>query len=417
MGRIYQVMEIGSGTNSIETTEAFNISGEYDMDAMWGTLTFNLPYLLPGQKNVTQSGVLDVTRLKKYDTVRLYYDELDTLITPIRPSDLKQVFYGYIDNIKLAKRKDDITYEISALGTLALARERNLIFERKQGFLQNIIIGSASPQGTLNADDIGILQLGFGAQTTAIIPQVDFLDVDVNTLVINIEGGKNLGDVLKQITEKYAVIIHQIGDGTLMVMTPFFLLNSRNNATLNVNGWEFELGVNVFELDYGDLSNNINSVVVKGYPPSVGVAIDPVMVQLNAGSGVTPQPEHYNYLVFELRDLVSIEDCQKVARQKLLEIARNYSVSFRTKFKPEFQIGQPFTLTDNDRFNTNQIWILKKFTFNLSKDDASATITGYAHALDMFPEDIVIDPTGIADVDVLELKDKVPPELNWVNLA
>lgn len=413
MGIVKQIMELGSGDNSIETTEAFNINGEFDIDNLWGTLSFSLPYLLPGQKNVTEAGVLDITRLKKYDTVILYYDELEEDINPIRPSDLKMVFYGFISEIKLSKGKDAIDYSITAMGTMGLADDRNLVFERKQGELQNLLIGSATAQGTLDPNDIGILQLAFGEQTADIVPEVRFIDLDANTLFINLEGGKNLHEELKRIREKYAVIIHQAGDGALLVMTPFFLLQSRNDPYLNVNGWEFTLGENVFELDYSDLTNNINSVIVKGYGGIMGMAVDPVMVQLNAGSGNDIRPENYNYLVFEQRDLFSTEDCQKVARQKLLEITRNFFVNFRTKFNPNFQVGQPFILNDYDRFNENQVWMIKKYNFTINKDDVSCMITGFANSLDFFPEDIVIDPTGIADVDVLEIRAKDVEQILW----
>jgi len=410
-----QIMEIGSGTNSIETTEAFNITGEFDIDNLWGTLSFSLPYLLPGQKNVTDTGVLDITRLKKFDTVKLYYDEIENTISPVRPGNLVNVFYGFIDSIKLVKNKDSIDYSFSALGTMALADDRNLIFERKTGELQNLIIGSPTRVGTLDPNDIGILQLAFGAQTSVIVPEVAFIDIEANTLFVNLQGGKKLSEVLKEIRDKYAVIIHQTGNGTLQVFTPFFLLSSQDSEYLNAYGWDFKLGVNMYNLDYGDLTNAINSVVVLGLGGVVGVAVDPVMVQLNAGSGNAVTQADYNYLVFEQRDLQGVEACQKVARQKLLEITRNFSITFKTKFLPQFAVGQPFIVNDNDRFTSDQIWIIKKFSFTINKDDISCDITGFANSLDQFPEDIIIDATGIADVDQLEIRTKLPAELNWLD--
>jgi hypothetical protein len=410
-----QIMEIGSGDNSIETTEAFNISGEFDIDNLWGTLSFSLPYLLPGQKNVTTTGVLDITRLKKFDTVKLYYDEIENTISPVRPGNLVNVFYGFIDSIKLVKSKDSIDYSISALGTLGLSNDKNLLFERKTGELQNLIIGSATSQGTLDPNDIGLLQLAFGAQTGDIVPEVAFIDIDANTLFVNLQGGKKLGDVLKEIRDKYAVIIHQTGNGTLQVFTPFFLLSSRGSQYLNAYGWQFELGVNAYNMDYGDLTNAINSVVVLGLGGVVGVAVDPIMVQLNAGSGNPITQANYNYLVFEQRDLQGVEECQKVARQKLLEITRNFTITFKTKYDPRFAVGQPFTINDNDRFNNDQVFIIKKFSFTINKDDISCDITGFANTLDQFPEDIVLDSTGIADVDQLEIRNKLPAEINWLN--
>jgi len=412
---IRQILRIGSGDNSIETTEGYNFSGAFDIDELHGILTFSLPYLLPGQKNVSEQDI-DLTRLKKYDTVQLYfreYGEGEVVPNTTIPEDLDLIFYGFIKSIKLAKGKDSIPYEIEAHGTLGLAEERTLVFERKEGELQNLLVGSTL--GTeLNPDDIGVLQLAFSSQTNEIIPRVEFRDVDANTLFVKINSAKNLKDVLSNIKENYALIIHQLGDGTLLVLTPFYLLSAREDDFLNVNSWSFELGTNAYELDYGDLTNNINSVVVLGFYPHFGMAVDPVMVQLNAGAGNTPGPESYNYLTFENRDITSDEDCQKVARQKLLEITRNYAIKFRTKFDPAMHIGQPFTINDNDRFTTNQVWIIKTLEWTISKDDVSAQITGYANSLDTFPEDIVISNTGIADVDALEIREKLDDQLvNW----
>ena len=76
-------------------------------------------------------------------------------------------------------------------------------------------------------------------------------------------------------------------------------------------------------------------------------------------------------------------------------------------------IGQPFVLIDNDRFTENQVWIIKKYSFIISKDDTSCNITGYSHSLDFFPEDLVISNTGIASVSALEIRDKVEQPQTW----
>lgn len=408
MGYIKQVMLIGSGANSIETDTAFNIRGEFDIDNLYGTLNFNLPYAMPGQKAVrgAPTGVLDLTRLKKFDSVILYFKEFETYQGTVRPEQMSRVFYGFIDTIRLSKQKGDFNYEITALGSLGLGDDRNLLFQRKSGELQNLLIGTPSSDNTLNNEDIGILQLAFGEQTSDVIPSVEFIDVDANTLFVATEGGKNTKEVLSAIREKYAVVIHQRGDGTLTVFTPFFLLSARETA-LNVNGWDFKLNDNIFNLDYGDLTSNLNAVVYMGFPPFFGQAVDPIAVQFNAGSGNTPNQNNIVYRIFYNRELKSDEDCQKAARSKLLEIARNYSVSFQTKFNPAFGVGQPFLLTDEDRFNSQQIFFIKKYNFVIDKGDVSCTVTGWAHSLEVFPEDIVIEPTGIADVDALEIRDKL----------
>ena len=74
MGAVKQAMLIGSGDNSIITTEAYEMNAEFDIEALGGGVTFKLPYLTPDQKNVSDSGV-DITRLEKFDTVKIFFGE------------------------------------------------------------------------------------------------------------------------------------------------------------------------------------------------------------------------------------------------------------------------------------------------------------------------------------------------------
>lgn len=417
---IKTVLEVGSGSNSIQTTEGFNFKGEFDIDNLWGTLTFNLPYLLPGQKSVSQAGTLDLTRLKKYDTANLFFGEFERNLDSVTTTTngMSKVFHGYVDSIRLVKNKDGFDYEISALGTMALAGERNLAFNRKSGEFKNLLAGGpiqvvGQTGEILNQDDIGLLQLTFGSELNRIIPEVEFVDIDTDTLFVNVDGGENLKEVLSQIRDNYAIIIHQNPNGTLTSFTPFFLLQARSNVqSFGIsNAWTFELAVNIFNLDYGDLSSNINSVVVLGYPPAFGMAVDPIAVQLNAGSGNAVTQSNYNYEIRENRNLTSDLDCEKTARNILLDKQRNYSVTFKTKFDPRYRVGQPVVINDNDRFNAGQLWIIKKFAYNISKEDVSCDITVFTNSLTVFPENIVIEPTGIADIGALELRDKLTEQI------
>jgi hypothetical protein len=176
-----------------------------------------------------------------------------------------------------------------------------------------------------------------------------------------------------------------------------------------VNAWRFDINDGtLFEIDYGDLTNHYNAVVVLGRPPVYGVAVDPIAVQNNGG--------HINYIVHENRYLVSDEDCQQVARDKLLEISKNYVVTIKTKFHPEFMVGQPFTIIDNDRFDGTQTLIIKKYSFSIDKEDVSCTIQGYANTPQMLPEKLVLEPTGVMDVDILQIRDKELDVTKWGEL-
>lgn len=405
MGHIIkQKMLIGSGENSIETDLASNINFTFDMDELVGTLGFNLPYIKFSELSV------DLTRLKKGDTVKLYYGDFDSDPGEISYTALTKVFDGFVDSIKLAKAKGSINYSLECFGLLGLGNSRKL--ERATSEMNG-------PVEMVNT----LLQLS-GLQEGEIasqgnIPAINVfppenvigIDTDAGTLFIKTTGGQSLMDELRNMRKNYALIIHNAGDGKIYVITPTQLLSQPDQ--LNLNAWEFRLNDNMWEIDYGEVQNDINSVICLGRPPIVGYAVDPAAVQLNAGPGVTPGPQNYSYISIERRDLTSEEDCESVARNTLLEIERNYIVSFRTLFKPQFMIGQPVVIYDDDRYPDGKIFFIKKYTVTISKDDVSCYMSVYANSLTVLPEELVLSPTGIADVDVLDVQYDIANAVGW----
>lgn len=389
MGAVKAAMLIGSGQNSIITTEAFAINGEFDMDALGGILNFNLPYIPLDQRRGITGGV-DLNILQKFDTVKLYFTEADEdfTVTGNNESSLLaqgfvKVFDGFIDSIKLSKSKDNYNYALTALGTIGLADYRTLEYQKTQ-------------EGGVSSITREILRV------SALSEFIEFESVlGDDTLPISIDGGKTAKDFFTQIREKYAVILHQGGDGILKLETSEFFAKE---AASVVYEFDFREG-NVYDLDYGQLENNYNTVVVFGFPPNVGVAVDAIAVENNDGK--------IAYLSFENRDLKSNEDCEKVAREKLLELERNFSISFRTAFNPFFRIGQCFTLKDYDKYTGNERFIIKKYVFTIDKTDVSCTVYGYTHSLTQLPEDIVLDNTGVADIDILGLRSKIDDAKDW----
>jgi len=430
MGVIKQAMLIGSGTNSIITTEAYAINGEFDIDSLGGTMNFNLPYILENQLGPV-SLLINITRLKKFDTVRLYFGEFDkdfeikgnddaSLTAPRQTASgipggdgLIKVFDGFIENVRLSKTKDAIDYEISAAGTVSLANYRNVEYRKtSEGGMAAIIreILDISNLGRVKDDNGDFIKLrdvdgsvirddDGNVKFKEVVPFE--ADVAEDFLPVSIAGGTTTAEFLLQLRRKYAIILHQGGDGILRLQTSTFFANQSTDVVLTYNIDEGD----VFELNYGDLTNNYNAVVVFGFPPDVGVALDAVAVQNNQGN--------VNYLTFDNRSIKGIENCEEVARQKLLELERNFSISFKTRFIPTLRIGQAFSLRDNDRFTGFERWIIKKFSFVIDKGDVSATITGYTHSLTLLPSNIVLSNTGVADIDILRLRPKLDDAVDY----
>ncbi len=395
---VKQIMLIGSGDNSIQTELASGINMEFDMDELTGTISFSLPYY----KVSTESGVLDLTKFKKGDTIQLYYNTFESDPGPdVALSDLKLVFDGVLNTINKPKSKDSRIQSMTGLGTLGIGNDRTL--ERKT----NEVSGPVNAVNTIL--QLAGLQAGDVATTENIavndifpVSKIRVFDTDVENLFIKLAGGNSMMEELKNITKKYAIKITQSGDGYINIITPSMLLSRPEG--LNIQAWEFRTDENVWEVDFGEVNNNINCVVVLGRPPIVGYAVDPIGVQLAAGSGVTPGPQHYRYLSIERRDIVSEEDAEKVAKNELLNILKNYTISFKTLYNPDFMVGQALTLYDDDEYPDGAIFFIKKFSVTIDKSDVSCAIEAFANSLTLFPEDIVIESTGIADVDVLDVQ-------------
>lgn len=399
-----QIMVLGSGNNSFQTSTANGISGNFDIDEIAGTLSFALPYKDQAIKN-----------LKKNDTILLYFgyfnsDPGDITVdsTQKNSNGLQRVFTGYIDAIKLNKSKTSYTYTVEAKGTLALGNERNT--ERKVAevneplTLINTILqlGGMQNGSVAQAEEIDVL--------IEIIPESDvvqYISPEEQELYIRVKGGKSVKEMIDDIKKRFSLIIHQTGDGIVNIMTHFMISTNPKDD----RAWEFRLDTNMFELDYGDLTSDINSVVVIGRPPVVGMAVDVFAVETAAGDRPI-QKSDYRWRIYENRDLISDEDCEKVARNKLLEISRNHYITFKTQYEPDFEVGQAVRIWDDDKFD-GRIFIIKNFTFNIDKGDVSCDITAFANSLQLLPEELVISPTGINDVDSLDIEKQAEDAFNW----
>lgn len=399
MGHILkQVLLIGSGNNSVQTELGNNYKYDFDIDELAGTMSFTLPY-------IKFNSDADLTKFKKYDTVKLYaglfdVDPGEIIVDGIQVyiSGLKLEFDGYIDTISLSKNKDDFPYEFNCISTAGLLNERNLI--RKTTTTEPI---KTKVNTILQLSGLQSGQIAIESEITAIniFPDTKIrkLCTDIDNLLVSSVGGKQAGEELKSICKKIAVKVFQSGDGYLNILTLSFM-NTRPNS-LGFYSWEFRYGDNIYSINYNDLTKSINSVVCLGIPPMVGYAVDPIAVQLTAGVGVTPGPQHYNYLTIECRDENNIETLQKIARNKLLDIMKNYNVEISVPFNVEYMCGQPITIYDNDKYPNGQIFFIKHISKTISKENVECILTCFANSISVLPENLVIDSTGITDIDML----------------
>jgi hypothetical protein len=303
---------------------------------------------------------------------------------------------------------------LTALGTLALTNERTP--ERK---ISNIDSPSALIKQILQLSG---LQDGAFAQAEDIIvvtevikeeDVIEYLDTQNFNLYIRIKGGRSGKEMFDDIKKRYGLIIHQTGNGKVLIMDPFILgTNPRTrDSEDNPVAWDFAIDNNIWGLDYGDITQDINSVVVIGRPPNYGMAVDVGAIELSS-QGRDINKTDYRWRVLENRDLLSDEDCQKVARNKLLEFSKNFVVNFKTVYDPRFEVGQLILISDDKKLDKRP-FIIKSFSLELGKDSCVCSITAYANSVQQFPEELVIAPDGINDVDALQITKQVQDVFQW----
>jgi len=180
--------------------------------------------------------------------------------------------------------------------------------------------------------------------------------------------------------------------------------------------YEYDLLNNVFDIDYGDITQRVDSVVVLGLN-CVGVAFDPIAYRLKNGienEDFTPDKNKLAPLYIIRRDVQNIETAQRIAREKLVELAKNYAITLSVVYSPEQFVGDAFNILNSQIIPPTQIWFIKSREVSISKDGGvTCSIVGYSNSVSDFPKDILLSSTGILDTDILELTDR---EINEVVL-
>ena len=175
----------------------------------------------------------------------------------------------------------------------------------------------------------------------------------------------------------------------------------------------FDLKQNVTNIDHGEITNNVDCVIVYGLN-CLGVAFDPIAYQLKMGVGeeditpnIVPTKDNINPLRIYRRDLMGEEDCQSVAKSKLVELARNYSISFGCEYDPRYKVGNMFVIKNSKKIKDTQKWIIKKIDVNINKGDIGMTVTAYSNSVSDFPDNILLPSSGLLDTDVLEITEQI----------
>ena len=387
-----------------------NITIEEDLDNVFTTASFDLPYFETEQWTTKE--------LRKYDVVKIYYNEFNTPLEQQSATvdDCYLIFDGYIDGTPLNENKTDgINWSgLKLKSTLGLTYERTM----------------TTP---LFTSDINTL-MARALEETSLIDYIPYFEIDNNiseNLVLKVQSDKFLGKIFDQIKEKYAIQVFQKSDGGLRFQFPSsFNTLGQNLRRYYSNGvfemitdqeeaWVYDLTSNCFSVDYGDLTQRVDTVIVYGLNV-LGLAFDPIAYQLKDGvrledieNNITPVKSKMNPLQIFRRDVFDEETCQTIARETLIDYAKNYGISLEVMYNPKEKIGDRFIITNSEVVSPQQIWIIKKRTITLSKTSAvGCSIVAYSSSVGDFPSDILLGSSGILDTDVLNLTDRISATTN-----
>lgn len=329
--------------------------------------------------------------LKKYDVLKIYFKFFDSEEERQTATidDMKLIFDGYIDTLPVSEDKSSgINYNgLSFKSTIALLWERT------------------APLPFTSLPVLNIINLGLEyTELQFLIPSIEY-DANIpDYFVPKIDSTKYFGNVLEQLRQKYAIHTYQKGDGSLVIKFPSSFYGTDRPL------YEYDLQTNIFNIDYGDIAQKVDCVCVLGMN-CVGVAFDPIAYNLK--QGLSPDGEvveidktKLNPLYIVRRDVFNREEAQLLAREKLVELAKNYAITFSCVYEPDQQIGDMFVIKNSSVIDENQKWIIKSRAVELNKTNISCSISAYSNSIQDLPEDLLLSATGILDTDILEITDR-----------
>jgi len=415
---IKTILQFQLGSLIIETREGDNFQGKIDMDSLYGTLTFTLPYqaldnLTVATSEGQQSTIISSLRLRKNMLVRLYFKELQTN-QDVNIEDMDLIFNGKINKVPVRKEKTNIDYTIECEGTLAFSHNSKPTVNVNETEITSIPYVILQ-RGNLQAGPDNEFALSNPNQVQNLIPIADVKNYlgFMNGITAKVNAANTTADVIKSFRDRYGIIfIQQLSGEVYVYAMTGLLLQSQTEA------WEFDTNKNIFNIEYTDTTSDIDAVIVYGRGGAIGEALDILKIQ---SKGITPDINgNYNVrtLRLERRDIFDEEALQKIAREKLLEINKNNLVTFSTKFDPDFKIGDLFTINDYDFFSGSEVFFIKSIEWSLAKTEYDCTITGFANSLAYLPENIIDSSSsvGLADVDTLGITTKVAGG-SWISFA
>ena len=411
MNFIKQVLVIENkewtGKEEIVTERGDGFHGEFDMDELSGTLSFTLPYIDKRNEEYNQDciEIQFKSLIKKWCPIRLYANMfetgIDNAVDLYHAGLLKQVFVGFVNTVNLSRSKTSYTFNITCTGSLSfIANELCLPVAAQQQIFTgvkyfNFILIASGGSVYIKTSDL----LNNVNRETELVPMQWVKSSDIK-------------EILSTLKDDFGIRAHQQGDGKVNIFDLLFYFD-KGLEEGSVPAWEFKLGDTMFNLDYGDLTGDVQMVECVAYD-TVGYAIDPTAISLK-GLSLTKNPSDpnlYNKVTIYRSNITSKSDAELAAKNYLLELSKNNVVSFQTVFNPDICVADFITVDDGELYS-NQLMIIKHYTFDISKTACHMNITAYRGVLGTQPERFINSVTGITDLDMIKVRKNVEDVTGW----
>ncbi len=339
----------------------------------------------------------DLLKLDIFTPITIYAGEVED--TDYDKNDLVKVFDGYITNVRVSRSKasPNITIDFS---------DKIYWFNFNEPLISPQTIGSGgsflSTEGATSIlDFVNLLKTIYSSSGV----QLPF-DIDVkaeSNLFVHLNGDKNIYNVLDNMKNKSVIyIIYIPWENKLLFKTPDYIQYLQKGVE---EVYEFDTDSILNTLSVSSTTSLVNVVVYVGMGGRKGVAAD--WFSLMNGKALR---EMRYYALWTS----NIEELEKMARNKLLEISRNNNISFNTVLNNKTLKLLPGTLisiNDGDIFN-GEVFIIKSISYNISKSDVSCSIDVYSSFVSAVPENFVVKDYNITDINSFrEREDKLVQDL------
>lgn len=387
-----------------------NISIDEDIDRYYNIVTFTI------NENSNSLNVLDSDGSnalfsingflghKKYDRVKIFYNNFPDNNTRLRATvnDCVQVFDGYIDEIIINENKTEgINIDFTCKSTFGLIDERTTFLKSFNDTLNNIFVRALKETGVID-----------------VLPYV-YIQSNLANTVFMVPSDNNFGEVVNSLKRRYPLRIFQTGDGGVWITTNSFFepnvdkqLNVLTTTTNSQQGnfvlrfYEYTLNENVFNINYGDRTNDVNTVLVVGMNTS-GASLDIVGFEEQYGDLQNNlSPELLSVRTIYRRDITNPLECRKLAQETLLNILQNRFVELDTFYLPVHQIGDLLRLKDSKVIPNNVSFLIKRRNVTINKQGIDCKITAVRISINdiLFDNSLTMKLEELLRMDVLGLQ-------------